>query len=50
MATGVRAAEHDLPPVPTTLLEASGDVNHSEVFWLRDNIQQTRAQLGGPSG
>lgn len=25
MATGVRAAEHDLPPVPTTLLEAVGE-------------------------
>jgi glyoxylase-like metal-dependent hydrolase (beta-lactamase superfamily II) len=32
------------------LVERSGDVNHSEVFWLRDGIQQTRAKLGGPSG
>ena len=26
MATGVRAAEHDLPPVPKALLEAVGEV------------------------
>ena len=28
------------------LLERSGDVNHSEVYWLRHRIGKTRAQLG----
>jgi len=32
------------------LQERSRDVNHSEVFWLRDAVQTTRAKLGGQSG
>jgi hypothetical protein len=28
------------------LLEASGEVNHYETYWLRDRIEKTHAALG----